>query len=180
MPLCCCFTAVNSDETVNVTYVDFGNSEKLPFSEIRKLPDMFLRLPKQVIKLRCLISGMPHVRYGLICTQSSLDVEVKQIATPMQPFLSRQATLLRQKGEEHCVTRQKMLRGRLPYEPHVVMLLFLMFCVGNILRKFWDYYRNLATANERIVSVSTTVPAIVQTNTTPIPVSHSEQKNAFS
>lgn len=137
---------------------------------------MFLRLPKQVIKLRCLISVMPHVRYGLICTQSSLDVEVKQIATPMQPCLSRQATLLRQKGEEHCVTRQKMLRGRLPYEPHVVMLLFLMFCVGNILRKFWDYYRNLATANERIVSVSTTVPAIVQTNTTPIPVSHSEQK----
>ena len=131
---------------------------------------MFLRLPKQVIKLRCLISVMPHVRYGLICTQSSLDVEVKQIATPMQPFLSRQATLLRQKGEEHCVTRQKMLRGRLPYEPHVVMLLFLMFCVGNILRKFCDYYRNLATANERIVSVSTTVPAIVQTNTTPIPV----------
>ena len=81
MPLCCCFTAVNSDETVNVTDVEFGNSEKLPFSEIRKLPDMFLRLPKQVIKLRCLISVMPHVRYGLICTQFSLDVGVKQIAT---------------------------------------------------------------------------------------------------
>ena len=66
VPLCCCFTAVNSDETVNVTDVEFGNSEKLPFSEIRKLPDMFLRLPKQVIKLRCLISVMPYVRYGLI------------------------------------------------------------------------------------------------------------------
>lgn len=112
MPLCCCFTAVNSDETVNVTYVDFGNSEKLPFSDIRKLPDMFLRLPKQVIKVRCLISVMPHVRYGLICTQSSLDVEVKQIATPMQPFLSRQATLLRQKGEEHCVTRTTLRTPR--------------------------------------------------------------------
>ena len=81
MPLCCCFTAVNNDETAIVTYVDFGNSEKLPFSEIRKLPDMFLRLPKQVIKLCCLISVMPHVRYGLICTQFSLDVGVKQIAT---------------------------------------------------------------------------------------------------
>ena len=45
-----CFAGVNSDETVDVTYVDFGNSEKLPFSDIRKLPDMFLRLPKQVIK----------------------------------------------------------------------------------------------------------------------------------
>lgn len=42
------FTAVNSDETVEVTYVDFGNSERLPFSDIRKLPDMFLRLAKQV------------------------------------------------------------------------------------------------------------------------------------
>lgn len=42
------FTAVNSDETVHVTYVDFGNSERLPFADIRKLPDMFLRLPKQV------------------------------------------------------------------------------------------------------------------------------------
>ena len=45
------FTAVNSDETVDVTYVDFGNSEKLPFADIRKLPDMFLRLAKQVIVL---------------------------------------------------------------------------------------------------------------------------------
>ena len=98
----------------------------------------------------------------------------------MQPFLSRQATLLRQKGKEHCVTRQKMLRGRLPYEPHVVML-FLMFFVGTILGIFWDYYRNLVAANERIVSVSTTVVSIVQTNTNATPVSHSEQKkNIFS
>ena len=74
------------------------------------------------------------------------------------------------------MTRQKMLRGRLPYEPHVVMLIV----AGTILGKFWDYYRNLVTANERIFSVSTTVAAIVQTNTTPIPVSHSEQKNTFS
>ena len=41
-------TAVHSDETVDVSYVDFGNSETRPFSEIRKLPDMFLTLPKQV------------------------------------------------------------------------------------------------------------------------------------
>ena len=78
------------------------------------------------------------------------------------------------------MTRQRMLRGRLPYEPLVVMLLFLMFCARTILGKCWDYYRNVATANERIVSVSTTVPAIVQTNTAPIPVSHSVQKNALS
>ena len=44
-----CFAGVKSDETVDVTYVDFGNSETLPFSDIRKLPDMYLRLPKQVI-----------------------------------------------------------------------------------------------------------------------------------
>ena len=49
--ICFVFTAVNSDETVDVTYVDFGNSEKLPFADIRKLPDMFLRLAKQVIIL---------------------------------------------------------------------------------------------------------------------------------
>ena len=41
-------SAINSDDTVDVSYVDFGNSERLPLSEIRKLPDMFLRLPKQV------------------------------------------------------------------------------------------------------------------------------------
>lgn len=44
-------TAVHSDETVDVTYVDFGNSERVPFAEIRKLPDMFLRLAKQVRSL---------------------------------------------------------------------------------------------------------------------------------
>lgn len=51
-------TAVNSDETVDVTYVDFGNSEKLTFSEIRKLPDMFLRLPKQALPV-CLVDIKP-------------------------------------------------------------------------------------------------------------------------
>ena len=40
--------AVHNDEKVDVSYVDFGNSEKLSFAELRKLPDMFLRLPKQV------------------------------------------------------------------------------------------------------------------------------------
>ena len=44
-----CFAGVNSDDTVNVAYVDFGNCETLPFSDIRKLPDMYLRLPRQVI-----------------------------------------------------------------------------------------------------------------------------------
>ncbi|XP_031556532.1 RING finger protein 17-like isoform X2 [Actinia tenebrosa] len=38
---------VNSDETVDVTYVDYGNAETLPFSEIRKLPDSLLGLPRQ-------------------------------------------------------------------------------------------------------------------------------------
>ena len=52
--VCLVTAAVNSDETVDVTYVDFGNSEKLPFSEVRKLPDMFLRLPKQVRALKYL------------------------------------------------------------------------------------------------------------------------------
>lgn len=52
-------TAVNSDETVDVTYVDFGNSEKLTFSEIRKLPDMFLRLPKQALPV-CLVDIKPN------------------------------------------------------------------------------------------------------------------------
>ncbi|XP_048577826.1 RING finger protein 17 isoform X3 [Nematostella vectensis] len=42
-------TAVYSDETVDVSYVDYGNFERLAFSEIRKLPDIFLNLPKQAI-----------------------------------------------------------------------------------------------------------------------------------
>jgi hypothetical protein len=41
---------VNSDETVDVAYVDYGNSETLPFSEIRKLPDFLLGLPRQVMR----------------------------------------------------------------------------------------------------------------------------------
>ncbi|XP_067050162.1 tudor domain-containing protein 1-like isoform X2 [Acropora muricata] len=44
-------TGVNSDDTVNVVYVDFGNCETLPFSDIRKLPDMYLRLPRQALPL---------------------------------------------------------------------------------------------------------------------------------
>lgn len=44
-----CVAGVNSDDTVNVVYVDFGNCETLSFSDIRKLPDMYLRLPRQVI-----------------------------------------------------------------------------------------------------------------------------------
>lgn len=40
--------SVNSDETVDVNYVDYGNSERLPFSAVRKLPDSFLALPRQV------------------------------------------------------------------------------------------------------------------------------------
>lgn len=39
---------VNSDETLDVNYVDYGNSERLPFSALRKLPDSLLALPRQV------------------------------------------------------------------------------------------------------------------------------------
>ncbi|KXJ22761.1 RING finger protein 17 [Exaiptasia diaphana] len=38
---------VNSDETLDVNYVDYGNSERLPFSALRKLPDSLLALPRQ-------------------------------------------------------------------------------------------------------------------------------------
>ena len=58
---------MNSDDTVDVTYVDFGNSERLPFADIRKLPDMFLRLAKQV---RVLITAKNQAwrRYALTCS----------------------------------------------------------------------------------------------------------------
>ena len=44
---------VNHDETVLVEYVDFGNEEALDFKDIKKIPDMYLRLPRQVIQLNC-------------------------------------------------------------------------------------------------------------------------------
>ena len=39
---------VNHDETVLIEYVDFGNEETLQFKDIKKIPDMYLKLPKQV------------------------------------------------------------------------------------------------------------------------------------
>ena len=42
------FLDVNHDETVHVEYVDFGNEETLQFKDIKKIPDMYLNLPRQV------------------------------------------------------------------------------------------------------------------------------------
>ena len=39
---------MNIDETVLVEYVDYGNTETLSFTEIKKIPPMYLELPKQV------------------------------------------------------------------------------------------------------------------------------------
>lgn len=44
---------VNLDETVLVKYVDYGNSETLTFNEIKKIPPMYLELPKQVSAVYC-------------------------------------------------------------------------------------------------------------------------------
>ena len=43
-------TDVVGDQLVQVTYVDFGNSEELPFSEIRRIPDHMVQLPMQAIQ----------------------------------------------------------------------------------------------------------------------------------
>eukprot|EP00111_Clytia_hemisphaerica_P005366 TCONS_00015509-protein len=42
---------VNHDETVVVEYIDFGNEETLPFTDIKKIPDMYLKLPRQCVKV---------------------------------------------------------------------------------------------------------------------------------
>ncbi len=45
------FQDVHDDTSVDVTFVDYGNSEKTSFSEIKKLPDTYLPLRKQVISI---------------------------------------------------------------------------------------------------------------------------------
>lgn len=45
---------VNIDETVEVDYVDYGNSETLSFEDLKKIPDMFIKIPIQVIILMAL------------------------------------------------------------------------------------------------------------------------------
>ena len=45
------FSDVNHDETVEVEYVDYGNTEVISFKDVKKIPDMYLKLPKQVRSL---------------------------------------------------------------------------------------------------------------------------------
>ena len=52
-------TDVSADQVVSVLYIDFGNSEELPFREIRRLPDHLVRLPKQAMK--CRLAGIQPV-----------------------------------------------------------------------------------------------------------------------
>ena len=52
-------TGVSADQIVSVLYIDFGNSEELPFSEIRRLPDHLVRLPRQAMK--CRLAGIQPV-----------------------------------------------------------------------------------------------------------------------
>jgi len=43
---------VNIDETVEVDYVDYGNSETLSFEDLKKIPDMFIKIPIQCWKVK--------------------------------------------------------------------------------------------------------------------------------
>ena len=52
-------TKVTADKIVQVFYVDFGNSEELPFSEIRRIPDHMTQLPMQAMK--CRLAGIQPV-----------------------------------------------------------------------------------------------------------------------
>ncbi|XP_028398718.1 tudor domain-containing protein 1-like [Dendronephthya gigantea] len=45
-------TDVSSDKHVQVFFVDFGNSEELPFNKIRRLPDHLAKLPGQAMRCR--------------------------------------------------------------------------------------------------------------------------------
>ena len=45
-------TDVSPNKVVRVLFVDFGNSEELSFSEIRRLPDHLTKLPRQAMKCR--------------------------------------------------------------------------------------------------------------------------------
>ena len=46
-------TALTGNQRVRVLYVDYGNTEELPYFELRKISDEFIRLPVQV-------SVLPH------------------------------------------------------------------------------------------------------------------------
>ncbi|XP_046848217.1 RING finger protein 17-like [Xenia sp. Carnegie-2017] len=50
---------VTSNKIVKVLFVDFGNSEELRFSEIRRLPDHLAKLPKQAME--CCLSGITPI-----------------------------------------------------------------------------------------------------------------------
>ena len=41
-------TALTGNQRVRVLYVDYGNTEELPYFELRKISDEFIRLPVQV------------------------------------------------------------------------------------------------------------------------------------
>lgn len=43
---------VYHDDTVEVEYVDYGNHECIPFSDLRRIPDMYLEMPQQCIKVK--------------------------------------------------------------------------------------------------------------------------------
>lgn len=53
---------VSADKSAKVLFVDFGNSEELPFSEIRRLPDHLSKLPKQAMK--CRLAGIKPADQG--------------------------------------------------------------------------------------------------------------------
>ena len=62
-----CFTDVHDDCRIDVEFVDYGNSETTSFSEIRKLPDAYLTLPKQVCAI-CSCKGCINLQ------ESELDM----------------------------------------------------------------------------------------------------------
>ena len=41
-------TALTGNQRVRVLYVDYGNTEELPYFELRKISDEFIRLPIRV------------------------------------------------------------------------------------------------------------------------------------
>ena len=46
--------AIDLDGKIRVTYVDYGNSDEVQVSEIRKLKPEFANLPLQVMIKRCI------------------------------------------------------------------------------------------------------------------------------
>lgn len=52
-------TDVSADQMVKVVFVDFGNSEELSLTEVRRLPDHLSKLPRQAIK--CCLAGIKPV-----------------------------------------------------------------------------------------------------------------------